>query len=62
MSAMLLKICFTDFLNTSKYASNFKFSYYHLLNMWLLGATSDNYGYKIMDLSSPKTFIVRKWL
>ena len=35
--------------NMSKYASNFKIPYYHLLNQWLLGATSANKGQTMMQ-------------
>ena len=30
--------------NSSKYALNFKFTYYNPLNQWLLGATDGNQG------------------
>ena len=38
--------------NSSKYALNFKFSYYHPLNQWLLGATNGNQGQTVIDIWS----------
>ena len=39
--------------NTSKYDSNFKFSFYHSLNVWLLGATIDK---PMLNIDGPFKF------